>query len=179
MHIYSYKSLACIVWPSHWKMRSLKAFNFGNFHVSTTLCVMTPFKTHWINSKMHGGQPENKTVFLSLWKTGIWEVWGFHLPATIFESTHSEYQSNWWHMWKDTANCSCFCLLTNWSRVQQALTHIQASKRTLEMMVQREILSWRAADPTPRSTPVASTPTCSASEPRFGASCWGQTIWSG
>ncbi|TNN64711.1 hypothetical protein EYF80_025017 [Liparis tanakae] len=45
-----------------------------------------------------------------------------------------------------------------------ALTHMQASRRTLEMMVQREMLPWMAAD----SAPMASTPTRSASEPNAG-----------
>lgn len=169
---------------------------FWSFHVFTILCLMTPFKTHWINSKMHGGQSENKTVFLSSWETVIWEIWGFHLTATIFQSTHSEYWSKLWRMCKVTANCdqnwampnvyrslTLFCSLAVCAvctaNVRQPLTHIQASRRTFEMMVQREMLPCMAADPTNPSTPAASTPTCSASEPAAASFWWGQTIWSG
>lgn len=75
--------MVCIAWPCPFKL--------GNCHVSTTLSNDT-FQNL---SKMYGGHSKNKTV--------IYKV--FHLTATIFQNTQSEYWSRLWGMCQPTANC--------------------------------------------------------------------------
>lgn len=61
---------------------------------------MTPFKTHRIHSRMHGGHSKTRLFFLAPKKLAfIFKVFRykvFHLTATIFQNTWSEYWSKLW-----------------------------------------------------------------------------------